>query len=89
MTRSTKAYDEEFKKNAVQLAIQKGRRVVSIDLDVPESTLRGWMNKYRNDPVIQETAEAEVARLRLENAELREEREILKKSVAIFLKPRR
>jgi len=84
-------YDDEFKRNAVDLTIHgKSVRQVADDLGVSENALHLWRKKYLNEEGPQrENLKQEIERLRQENIELRQEREILKKSVAIFLKPHR
>ena len=90
---SEKRYDEEFQRNAVDLWIQSGKSAnkVAADLGVTGNSLSNWKKKYLSEKGgPQQTAlQIEVERLKGENAELREERDILKKSVAIFLKPRK
>ena len=79
-------HTEEFKREAVRIAVSSGlsRRRVAADLGVGLSTLGKWVSQYRpSDPVA--TPQADLARknerLRLENRILKEEREILKKYV--------
>ncbi|MBE7411574.1 MAG: hypothetical protein L6Q54_15265 [Leptospiraceae bacterium] len=60
-------------------------------LGITDATLKKWKDTFlaeENSPQ-KATLEDENLRLREEIAELREERDILKKSVAIFLKPRK
>ena len=84
-------YDEEFQRNAVNLWIRSGKpaRQVAEELGVSDASLHRWKEKYINeeDSPQREAAEAEIERMRREIIELKQEREILKKSVAIFLKP--
>jgi len=84
-------YDEEFKRNAVDLTIAgKSVRQVADDLGISDNALHLWRKKYLNEEGPQrENLKQEVERLRREVIELKQEREILKKSVAIFLKPHR
>ena len=96
-----KRYDEQFKKDAVDHWIKnkKSVREVSESLGVSETTLYKWRRKYEfdnEDP--NRSIEAELSRLRKENSELRQERDILpvfaaqsqmKKSAAVFLKPQK
>ncbi|WP_235596845.1 transposase [Leptospira alstonii] len=85
-------YDEEFKKNTVELLIKSSKSMTQIskDLGVSVITLINWKKKYlTNDSPFQDELRAENERLRKELMEVKEEREILKKSVAIFLKPRK
>lgn len=90
---SEKRYDEEFQRNAVDLWIkgEKSAKQIADELGVSGNSLSNWKKKYLSEKGgPQQTAlQLENERLKAENAELREEREILKKSVAIFLKPRK
>lgn len=84
-------HEEEFKRNAVDLTIHgKSVRQVASDLGISETSLHNWRKKYLSEdgPQRQHLKE-ENERLRREVIELRQERDILKKSVAIFLKPHR
>jgi transposase-like protein len=89
-------YTPEFRQEAVQLVI---REKISISeaarrLKLPVNTLDKWVKKYndgklgeigKNYRPLTET-EMEIARLKKENAELRMERDILKKAAAYFAK---
>ena len=86
-------YDDTFQRETVDHWIRSGKsaRQVARDMDVSEHTLRSWKKKHFSEEggPQQINLQDEVTRMRLEIAELREERDILKKSVAIFLKPRK
>ncbi|EMY76144.1 transposase [Leptospira weilii serovar Ranarum str. ICFT] len=91
MARKTR-YDEEFKKNTVELLIKsrKSMTQISKDLGVSLNTLINWKQKYlTDDGPFRDALQEKVDRLEKQLAEVTEEREILKKSVAIFLKPRK
>ncbi|MDR0306799.1 MAG: transposase [Chitinispirillales bacterium] len=81
-------YDEEFKKNAVKLsyASPKSIKQVADDLGVNENSLYIWRKKYtaEGDKSRTATLEEEMKALRLENAELKIERDMLKKATAYF-----
>ena len=81
-------YDEEFKKNAVKLsyASPKSIRQVAQDLGVSENILYRWRQKYtaEGDKTRHATLEEEVKALRLENARLLMEADMLKKATAYF-----
>lgn len=85
--RSQRRYPAEFKRRLVELA-RSGRSYSSLqgEFDVHESTIRYWVQQAQIDAGEREglttDEKAELARLRRENAELREEREILKKFAA-------
>ncbi|MBM9502256.1 transposase [Leptospira sp. 201903071] len=91
MTRKSQ-YDEEFQKNAVDLLLKSSKSLGQLAQELGRSinTLRNWKKKYlTDDGPFKDALQDEVARLKKELAEVTEEREILKKSVAIFLKPRK
>jgi transposase len=86
-------YDAEFKKNAVQLVMEKRKAMGEIarDLGIRYDLLSRWKREYekgKEDAFPGKghmTAEQERLRqLEKENADLREERDILKKALGIF-----
>lgn len=91
-------YDEEFKHNAVELCRTSGKTTSQIaqDLGINSSMLRRWQRKQakygeRAFPGIGKLMpgtelEEENRRLKKELALVQEERDILKKAVAIFSK---
>ena len=91
-------FTKEFKVEAVRLLDQPGMSVPKAagDLGVPENTLYRWRRELTEDGVEAfrgqgrlRSDQEELARLRRENAELRMEREILKKATAFFAKHQR
>ena len=92
MPRTRPPYPEEFRREAVAL-IRSGQRTLpeaSEGLGVSQQTLRNWLRREdidagRAEGVSSEERE-ELRRLRRENRALREEREILKKAAAFFVK---
>ena len=85
-----KKYSEEFKREAVRLALEGGmsRSRVARDLGVNVNSLANWIKaaKVTRGGEVRETIEQENRRLRRENERLTEERDILKKAVGIFSK---
>ena len=88
---------EEFKREAVRLLETRGERTVAdvaASLGVAENLLHAWRKKYGSaaEQVRRErggeTAEEELKRLRRENQQLKQERDVLKKSVAVFARDR-
>lgn len=88
-----KQYTEEFKKEAVRLVIQSGRKIKQIarDLEVNPWTLKDWVKKYdkeaRADLISQGlkmSPEEENRILKKELSDVTEERDILKKAIAVF-----
>lgn len=86
-------YDDQFKRDAVDLWIKSGKpaSTIATELGISDASLMRWKQDYLSETggPQQTAAQEEIARLRRENAELKQEREILKKSVAIFLKPQK
>ena len=90
-----RSYDRQFKEEAVRLVIEGKRPVVEVahGLGIHENLLRTWKRKYKEDPSGSfpgkghlRPEDEEFKRLHKENANLKEEREILKKALAIFSK---
>jgi len=83
-----KQYDEEFKKNAVKLsyASPKSVKQTADDLEIGENVLYRWRKKYTadGDKTRYATLEEENKALRLENAELKIQQDMLKKATAYF-----
>lgn len=82
-------YTDEFRRDAVRIAISSGltRPQVSSDLGVGLSTLNKWVQQHQHDDLMSgphEDVEKENARLRKEVQLLREEREVLKKAAIFF-----
>jgi putative transposase len=83
----TKTYDETFKRDAVAL-LESGRplKKLAAELGVCAGSLRGWRERFsknatsKEQPQTLELAQMEVRRLRQEVADLRLQREILKKN---------
>ena len=82
---------------AVHLLETRGERTiadVAASLGVIENLLHSWKRKFGSaaEQVRRErggeTPEEELKRLRRENAQLKQEREVLKKSVAFFVRDR-
>jgi len=85
----SKKYTDEFKREAVQLALSSGlsRAQVAEDLGVGKSTLGKWITAYRRTGELTEAKDdlhKELARLRKENRTFRQERDLLKKATAFF-----
>jgi transposase-like protein len=90
MPKSKPPYPDEFRARVVELA-RAGRtlRSLSREFSVTETTIRSWVRQAdldqgrRSDGLTSEEKQ-ELARLRKENARLREERDILEKAAAWF-----
>ena len=84
-------YTKEFKEEAVKLVTEQGLKVpeVARRLSLPNTTIRQWVKNEKKDLVSRDSVSAEEMknrRLKKENAELRMERDILKKAAAYFAK---
>jgi len=88
-------FDRDFKYEAIRLMDEGKRSVGDIakDLDIHPNVLHQWRRKYRADMEQAfpgkghlKAPEEEIRRLQRENSDLKEEKEILKKALAIFSK---
>jgi transposase len=92
-----KKHAEEFKREAVRLREGRGDRTVAdvaAGLGVSETLLHSWKKKFGGTAELVrrerggETAEEELKRLRREITQVKQERDILKKSIAFFARDR-
>jgi transposase len=92
MPESRRKFDQDFKEGAVRLVRETGKPIAQIakDLGINEGTLGNWVNLDRRrregNGSLSEDERAELVRLRKENAELAMERDVLKRSVALWVK---
>lgn len=85
-----KGFTEEFKRDAVRLAKERGNLAATArELGISDHTLQGW--KFQLDktpenpfPGNGNPRDPAMARLQKENARLKEENEILKKAMGLF-----
>jgi transposase len=84
-------FDEDFKAGAVALVMETGKPIAQVarELGVNDGTLGNWVAKARRGRgdagELSESERAELARLRKENTELRMQRDVLKRSVALWV----
>ncbi|WP_068426649.1 transposase [Piscicoccus intestinalis] len=92
MPEKRKKYDGEFREGAVRIVEETGKPIAQIarDLGVNEGTLGNWVARAKEaregrGELSKDDVE-ELRRLRAENAELRMERDVLKRSVVLWVK---
>ena len=95
--KTKRKYDRAFKEETVRLITEVGRPVaeVSKELGIHINILYRWVKQIQRDQENallgknpQQPESAEMRQLRRELADVKEERDILKKVVNIFSKPR-
>jgi len=88
-------YTRELREEAVKLVTEAGLSIPEVGrrLSLGKSTIEYWVRQARKSTLsdnprkrVVTTEEMEVSRLKRENAELRMERDILKKAAAYFAK---
>ena len=93
-----RTFTQEFKEDAVRLVTEQRMHVsrAALDLGIHENTLHKWLRQYNEAPDEAfpgkgrlKPKDEELRRLQRENEILKEERDILKKALAIFSKRRR
>jgi len=93
MGEQRRKFSDEFKREAVRLGYESGRRLVDVaqELELRPDMIRRWRRKFSGGGQSAEgtIAEQEVRRLQRELSLVREERDILKKALAIFSDRRR
>src|SRR4030088_3028007 len=92
MAEARRKFDREFREGAVRIVREPGRSIAQVarELGINEGTLANWVAGDRRardgEGRLTEDERAELARLRRENAELAMERDVLKRSVALWVK---
>lgn len=99
MGKMLRKYSPEFKREAVRLLVESSRpgMEVASELGIPSGRLHEWRRQWERDPdgafpgkggrprkEVADLRESELRRLHRELARVREERDILKKALAIF-----
>lgn len=92
MSEGRRSYDAEFREGAVRIVAETGKPVARVarELGVNEGTLGNWVNidRRRRDSgngAVSESERVELVRLRREVVELRMQRDVLKRSVALWV----
>ena len=87
-------FSREFKQEAVRLSYEKGGTQAGRELGINPNMLYRWRKELNEDKDEafrgqgkMKAEQAEIARLKREMANLKEENEILKKAITIFSKP--
>jgi transposase len=93
--KESRHFSREFKRDAVQLVLEKGVpvRKVARDLDIHPNLLHQWRRLFLAEGDVAFTGQgnlkaedAELKRLQKELEDVKEERDILKKALAVFSK---
>jgi transposase len=92
MAETRRKFDRDFRQGAVRIVRETGKPIVQVarELGVNEGTLGNWCaqdRRQRGEPggPLGEDERAELVRLRRENAELTMQRDVLKRSVALWV----
>ena len=85
-------FDQDFKQGAVRIVRETGKPIAQVarELGINEGTLGNWCAQDRRQRGVSggpldEDERAELVRLRRENAELAMQRDVLKRSVALWV----
>ncbi len=94
MAGTRRKFDKDFRDGAVRIVRETRKSIAQVarDLGINEGTLASWVNRdiaarvKSGNGGLSESERAELLRLRRENAELAMERDVLKRSTALWVK---
>lgn len=88
MVEERKIYGEEFKRHAVEMVrcSDKSAAQVARELGIKKKTMSNWICKSRISDEGTVITDSDITKLKKELANVKEERDILKKAIAIFSK---
>ena len=93
MAETRRQFDQEFRAGAVRIVRETGKPIAQVarELGINAGTLANWVGTDRRarecgNGSLSEGERVELVRLRRENAELAMERDVLKRSVALWVK---
>jgi len=93
--RTYRTFDKDFKIKAVKLVLEGSRSMTKIanEIGISPNTLTNWKKEFLKDKEnsfpgkgYQKPDDAELTRLRRQLARVTQERDILKKAIAVFTK---